>query len=140
MSGSSTDELVLFDGLCGFCDRWVRWLLDHDVERRFTFAPLQGAAADALRARHPEIPVALDTVVFFEREGERETVWLRSAAVFAILARLPRPWRWLSILRVLPRPLTDLGYRAFASARYRVFGRRDTCRVPDAEQRARFLD
>ncbi len=132
-------RVVFYDGVCGFCDRSVSWLLARDPEGRFRFAALQGETAAELRARHPQLPRDLDTLVYVESEGGRERVFLRSRAIFRLLAQLDPPWRWLAWLRWLPRPLTDLGYRLFARIRYRVFGRLESCRLPTAEERARFL-
>jgi predicted DCC family thiol-disulfide oxidoreductase YuxK len=140
MCGRSTaPRLVLYDGVCGFCDASVRWLLARDERGRFRFSPLQGAAAAALRERHPEIGDSLDSIAYVDASDGSERVHLRSEAVFRILAELDRPWRWVAMLRWLPRPLTDLGYRIFARLRYRVFGRLDECRVPTPAERQRFL-
>jgi len=137
---SPLPELVLlFDGECGFCDRAVRWLLARDPAGRLHFAPLQGETAAALRARHPQIPLDLDTAVLVERIGSEERVHLRSRAVLRALELVEFPgWR-LAWLRLLPRGLADAAYRWFARGRYRWFGRLDTCRIPGPEERARFL-
>ena len=132
-------RLVLFDGVCGFCDDAVRWLLAHDPVGRLHFAPLQGETAARLRRLHPEIPGDLDTLVYVESEGGRSRVYLRSQAIWRTCAQLSGPWRWLAWLRLLPRPLSDAGYRFFARNRYRWFGQLDACRIPDAEERRRFL-
>lgn len=129
------DRIVLYDGVCGLCDRVIQWLLDRDPQGKLTFAPLQGETAEALRARHPSIPTEIDTVVFVE--GGR--VHLRSRAVFALLAVLGGIWRPVSWLRVFPQVLTDLAYRPVAALRYRIFGTLDACRLPRPEERARFL-
>jgi predicted DCC family thiol-disulfide oxidoreductase YuxK len=133
-------DLVLYDGVCGFCDGLVRWLLARDREQRLRFAPLQGAAAVELRERHPEIPESIDTFVFVEIRGGSEQVFVRSAALLCLLDRLPAPWRWLAVLRVVPRGIADLAYDAFARRRYRWFGVLDVCPVPPPEVRERFLD
>ena len=133
-------RLVLFDGVCGFCDAAVRWLVAHDPGGRFHLAPLQGASAAALRARHGDFPDEGETLVYVEQQGGSERVHLRSDAVLRIFAELPGPWRWLASLRVLPRALRDTLYAAFAGIRYRVFGKLDSCRVPSPQERARFLD
>jgi predicted DCC family thiol-disulfide oxidoreductase YuxK len=130
---------VLFDGVCNFCDGAVRWLMDRDPEGRLRFAPLQGETAAALRARHPQIPGALSTMVLVEGAPGDERVHLESAAIFRTVAQLQSPWRALSWLRVLPRRLTDPAYRAFARRRYRLFGQRDACRIPTPAEAARFL-
>jgi predicted DCC family thiol-disulfide oxidoreductase YuxK len=127
--------LVLYDGVCGLCDHSVQFLLRVDRRRVLMFTPLQGETAAALRARHPEIPADLDTVVYIE-DGR---VHLRSRAFVRLARQLPYPWRALSWLWVVPRPLADLVYRLVARVRYRLFGKFDTCRVPSPDERARFL-
>jgi predicted DCC family thiol-disulfide oxidoreductase YuxK len=132
--------IVLFDGVCGFCDAAVGWLVRRDPEARLRFAPLQGETAARLRARHPEIPGGLDTMVYVEGSGPTERVHLRSEAVFRACAAIARAPRWIRLAALLPRALTDLAYRIFARLRYRVFGRLDACRVPGPGERARMLD
>lgn len=132
-------RLLLYDGLCGLCDRSVQWILDHDPKGQFHFAPLQGDTALALRAQHPEIPVEVSTMVLVRTEGGKREVLLRSRAVLSLLAELGAPWSMLSWFRVLPTFLTDLGYRTVAALRYRIWGTLDACRLPQPEERARFL-
>ena len=131
--------LILYDGVCAFCDSSVHWLLDRDPKGVFRFAPLQGGTAQALRARHPEIPEDIDTLVVVDAPGGDERVQLRAQAVLRILEELPSPWSRFRALRVLPVPLLDLAYRAFARLRYRLFGRLDACRIPSEDERARML-
>jgi predicted DCC family thiol-disulfide oxidoreductase YuxK len=132
------ERIVLYDGVCGFCNGSVRWLIERDRSERLCFAPLQGQTAAALRARHPEIPTSLDTIAFVEENGR---VWLRSAGVFRALGELAAPWRWLAVLRFLaPASLWDVAYQAFARRRYRWFGRLEACPIPPPALRARFRD
>ena len=138
--GAEPAGIVLFDGVCGFCDAAVRWLLRCDPEGRLRFAPLQGRTAAALRARHAEIPESLETLVYVESSGGRELVHLRSAAVFRACAAVSGAPRWVSLAARLPRALTDLAYRGIARVRYRVFGRLDACRVPRPGERERLLE
>jgi len=134
------ERLVLFDGVCGFCDGAVRWLMDRDPHGRLRFAPLQGPLAASLRARHSEIPEDIDTFVYVEVRDGVEHVALRSRGIIAACDGLePRP-AWLPWLRWVPRPVSDLGYRLFAKLRYRLFGKRDACRVPTPQERSRFFD
>jgi predicted DCC family thiol-disulfide oxidoreductase YuxK len=130
---------VLFDGVCVFCNGAVRWLLARDPQGRLRYAPLQGETAAALRARHPEIPEALETFVYVEPAPEGEHVYLRSDALFRVLAQLDTPLRRLAVLRALPRRLRDGLYLAFARVRYRLFGRLDACALPSPAERERFL-
>jgi len=140
LSAPLPPRVVFFDGVCGLCDRTVQRLLSHDPEGRFHFATLQGATAAELRSAYPDrFPTDIDTLVYLDNSGAEPRILLRSEASFAIARELDglRAWAWLG---VLPRPVTDLGYRLLAAVRYRIFGRLDECRIPHASDRQRFLD
>ena len=128
-------RVVLYDGVCGLCHRSVAWLLARDRDRRLHFAPLQGETAARLRALHPAIPTDLDSVVYVE-EGR---VHLRARAFLHAARYLSRPWRWAYHLRWMPRFLVDPFYWLIARTRYRLFGKLDTCQVPDVADRSRLL-
>ena len=127
--------IVLYDGTCGLCHRSVRWLLNHERDHAMRFAPLQGPIASALRAKHPNIPDVVSTVVLVE-DGRAH---LRSKAFLHAAKHLRAPWRWLHAFRWFPGFILDLGYRLVASVRYRVWGRADVCDLPAPDERARFL-
>ena len=134
------ERLVLFDGVCRFCESAVQWLLERDPGGRLRFASLQGETARRLRGRPPEIPAGVDSIVYVELLDGRERIQLRSAAIVAVCRALPRPPCWVGALAVLPTSVADPAYALFARVRYRVFGKRDACRVPGPEERERFLD
>lgn len=127
--------LLLYDGTCGMCAAAVQWILRHERDHAIRFAPLQGDTAAALRAIYPEIPTTISTVVFVT--GGR--AYLRSKALLHAARHLRAPWRWAHAARWLPGFALDLGYRAVAAVRYRIWGRADACALVDAEQRRRFL-
>jgi predicted DCC family thiol-disulfide oxidoreductase YuxK len=126
--------LVLYDGQCGLCNRSVRWLIEHD-RGRLRYAPLQGPTAAAARARFPEIPQTLESVVFIE--GER--AYLRTKAFLHVARHLTWPWRAGHAFRWLPAGLIDPLYRFVARNRYRWFGSYDECRLPTQAERHRML-
>ena len=130
---AEAEAIVLFDGVCNLCNGVVRWLIRHDRREALRFASLQSDVGLRLAARHGLAGVESIVVV----EGER--AFVRSDAVLRLTRHLARPWSLLGAARVLPRPLRDLGYRALARSRYRIFGRRDECMVPTPELQARFL-
>ena len=129
------EPVVLYDGTCGLCHRSVQWIMRHERDHAITFAPLQGETAASLRARFPEIPATLESVVLIEDGRAR----LRSKAFLYLARHLRAPWRWAYALRWLPAFVLDLGYRVIARVRYRVWGRADACDLPAPEHRARFL-
>jgi predicted DCC family thiol-disulfide oxidoreductase YuxK len=127
--------IVLYDGTCGLCHGSVRWLLRHERDHELTFAPLQGPTAESLRARWPEIPRTLESVVLIADGRAR----LRSKAFLYAARHLHAPWCWGYALRWLPAFVLDLGYRVVARIRYRVWGRAELCELPSPAHRARFL-
>ena len=127
--------LVLFDGVCGLCNGFVDFLLPRDPKGELVFGALQSEAGKQA-LRDAGLPDTLpDTVVVVE-DGR---VHLQSTGVLRALAHLRWPWRALSLLIVVPRPLRDAVYRFVAKRRYGWFGRRERCRLPSAAERARFL-
>lgn len=127
--------IVLYDGVCGLCDRSVQLILRHDRRGRFRFAALQSDAGRALLERHGMDPAALDSVVLVE-DGK---AWRRSAAALRIARHMDGPWPAISIFRIIPAPVSDFFYDLVARYRYRIFGRLDACALPPPEVRARFL-
>jgi predicted DCC family thiol-disulfide oxidoreductase YuxK len=135
MSESLPNELVLYDGVCGLCDRFVQFLLKRDTKGVLSFTPLQGEMAKNVRAKHPALPETLSTVAYL-KDGR---LLLRSRAVFAIWRELGGLWSVLGGFRFLPAFLTDLGYRIVAGIRYRIWGKKDSCNIPENADTARFF-
>jgi predicted DCC family thiol-disulfide oxidoreductase YuxK len=135
MAESLPDKLVLYDGVCGLCDRFIQFLLVRDKKAVFSFAPLQGSTATAVREAHSQLPEALSTVAYLSN-GK---LLLRSRAVFAIWLELGGGWGLLAAFRFLPAFLTDLGYRGVAAVRYRIWGKKDSCAIPEHADAGRFL-
>ncbi|HVS19061.1 MAG TPA: DCC1-like thiol-disulfide oxidoreductase family protein [Planctomycetota bacterium] len=140
MTTVADPHVVLYDGLCGVCNRFNRFVLDRDRQGRFVFAALQSATARALLEPHGASPDDLDTVWVVARGGGPERALSRSDAVLFVLRELGGVWSMAAWLRVLPRPVRDLGYRVFARLRYRLLGRHDTCPLPRPGETERFLD
>lgn len=129
-------SVVLFDGLCVFCNRVVNFVIERDPENRFRFAPLQGQTGQAALQRYGLSRTGVDTVMLVE--GDR--LYTRSTAALHIARRLRRPWPLVAVFLLVPAGLRDAVYRVLANNRYRWFGRRETCRVPEPEERQRFLE
>ncbi|MEP7148625.1 MAG: thiol-disulfide oxidoreductase DCC family protein [Acidobacteriota bacterium] len=138
--------VVLFDGVCNFCDASVNFVIEHDRNGYFKFAPLQSEVGKSLSKEYELAPaineppkktghVPIDSVILIE-DG---TAYTHSSAALRIARRLGRPWSWFYALIVVPAPIRDFFYRLFAKYRYRVFGRKDQCMLPSPEVRARFL-
>lgn len=133
--------ILLYDGICGLCNRLVRFLIARDPSGSLRFAPLQSGFATKALARHGLDPAGLNTVYLITHPGTAaERVLSKSRAVLAALGELGGAWRLAGALRILPGPLRDAVYDLVAKIRYRVFGRSDRCVLPPPEMRGRFLD
>jgi predicted DCC family thiol-disulfide oxidoreductase YuxK len=134
--------IVLYDGVCGLCDRVVQFVLPRDRRDHFRFATLQGELGHEVLARHGRDASALDTFYVVLHPGtDDEVVYERGRGAVVLLEQLGGIWRTLGrALGVLPTALINVGYRFVARVRYRVFGKLSECRVPTAEELEKFLE
>jgi predicted DCC family thiol-disulfide oxidoreductase YuxK len=134
--------ILLYDGVCGLCNRLVQFILRRDREAIFRFAALQSPFAARILSRHGANPTDLDTVyLVLNHELPDESLLSRSDAVVFVLKKLGRFWRTAAfLLQLLPMFVRDPLYNAIARHRYRIFGRLDTCPLPREQDHSRFLD
>jgi predicted DCC family thiol-disulfide oxidoreductase YuxK len=134
--------IVLYDGVCGLCNRFVQFILRRDRRAIFRFAALQSLFAARILARHGANAADLDTVyVVIDYDLPSESLLSRCDAVIFALEDLGRFWGLAAhVLKIIPRRVRDWGYQVVARSRYRIFGRYDTCPLPTEDTRARFLD
>jgi len=126
----------LFDGVCNLCNWSVQFVIRRDRRGRFRFASLQSEAAARVLHGFPAMDVRPDSVVLVE--GAR--VYTRSSAAWRIARGLGFPWSLASVFVVVPRPVRDWVYDFVARNRYRWFGKRDVCMMPDPGVQRRFLE
>jgi predicted DCC family thiol-disulfide oxidoreductase YuxK len=129
------DDVILYDGVCVFCSRWIRFVAARDVQHRFRFTAIQSGYGTRLAQAFGINPDDPDTnavihggVAIFKSDG-----------ALTVLSNLPR-WRWVRVLRAVPKPLRDKIYNLVAHNRYRIFGKYEECFVPDASFRARVIE
>lgn len=154
-----THPILLYDGVCGLCNRFVQFVLKRDREGIFYFASLQSSLGQRLLGRYGVNAADLDTV-YVVRNNDADVVphrldqrpdehlnrqgqplLARSDAALFVCQQLGGIWRLAAgIFGLLPRSLRDWCYRVIASNRYRFFGKYDACPMPSAETQSRFLD
>lgn len=125
--------LILFDGVCNFCDATINFVIRHDKKDVFRFAPLQSATGIALLEKHTFVG---DSFVLVE-DGK---VYQRSTAALRVARRMGFPWNMAYALIIIPKPLRDGVYKWIAKNRYKWFGKKDVCMIPDQKVRAKFVD
>lgn len=139
--------VILFDGVCNFCDAAVNFVIKRDSHGYFKFAPLQSGAGMKLAAEHGLSPerfveesradlIPLDSVVLIE-DGK---AYKYSTAALRVARNLSGFWPWCYALIIIPAPIRDFLYRTFAKYRYALFGRKDECMLPSPEVRQKFLN
>tara|TARA_Y100000590_G_scaffold323369_1_gene366483 strand:+ start:210632 stop:211027 length:396 start_codon:yes stop_codon:yes gene_type:complete len=126
--------ILFFDGVCSLCNGFIDFLFRWDEKEQFTVASLQGNTAQE------KLPVEytrdLDTFVLYI-DGE---IYVRSTAVLMVIKKLPFPWNFLGYIgMIFPKVIRDFVYKRIANNRYLMFGKKDSCRLPTPEERARFL-
>jgi predicted DCC family thiol-disulfide oxidoreductase YuxK len=128
------NSIILFDGVCNFCNGAVNFVIRNDRKGRFKFAPLQSETGNQLRAEH-NIGDDVDSIVLIE-DGEAYTL---STAALRIARGLDGIWKLAYALIIIPKSIRDRVYRVIANNRYRWFGKKDACMVPTPDLRERFL-
>lgn len=129
-------HIILFDGMCNLCDNAVQFVIKRDKKARFYFAPLQGKTGQQFLFRFGFNQEELGTMVYVENNK----LFTRSDAALKILLRLGGLYSLLYAFIIVPRPLRNWIYNWIARNRYRWFGKKESCMVPSAALKARFLE
>lgn len=139
--------ILLFDGVCNFCDSSVNFVIAHDSANYFKFAPLQSEAGRELadkfgirfegnvENKEDDGAVPIDSVILIEDDK----AYTHSTAALRIARRLDGIWSWAYAFIIVPAFIRDFFYRLFARYRYRLFGKKDFCMMPTPELKQRFL-
>ncbi len=126
--------IILFDGVCNFCNDWVNFIIEHDSKDHFKFAPLQSEIAEKLLEKH-NVNKETDSVILIE-DGKAYT---HSTAALRIARNMDGIWSVFYILFLVPRFIRDFFYKILAKYRYKLFGKKDECMIPTPEIRRKFL-
>ena len=127
--------IILFDGVCNYCNSMVNFIIRQDKQKKFLFAPLQSKSGQELLKKYKMPPAAFDSFVLIDNNK----VYLRSSASLNVLKKLPWYWKWTQIFWIVPAFLRDGVYNLIARNRYKWFGKRESCMTPTPEVKARFL-
>lgn len=128
--------VILFDGVCNFCNYWVNFAIKRDRRKKLKFTTLQGQAAKQLLSQYHINPTSLSSVIFIDK-GKAYT---QSSAAIRICKYLAGGWKLFYGFMIIPKFIRDFFYNIIARNRYRWFGKKESCMVPTPELRERFLD
>ena len=129
-------EIILFDGVCNFCNSSINFIIDHDPDKRFKFAPLQSDIGQEILHTFNKNTKDFDSVILLKNN----TLYQKSEAALEITKHLSGFWKYLAVFRILPTSFLNFFYDIVAKNRYRIFGKSDSCRMPTPELRERFLE
>lgn len=129
-------KIILFDGVCNFCNYWVNFILKHDLKKNFLFAALQSKAGQELLAKFNLSTTNFDTFILINDDSYQT----KSDAAISIAQNLSGWPKILLIGKIIPRFLRNFIYDLIAKNRYKIFGKKESCRVPTKEEKERFLE
>jgi predicted DCC family thiol-disulfide oxidoreductase YuxK len=127
-------KIIFFDGVCGLCNGFVDFVMAVDKNKQFFFSPLQ---SDFAKSHLPEKATKNLNSVVLLINGKQ---YSKSDAVLKILNEIGGLWKLSSIGKILPMKVRDFAYDLVAKNRYQIFGKKDSCRLPTAEERTRFIN
>jgi predicted DCC family thiol-disulfide oxidoreductase YuxK len=133
---TTKNNIILFDGICNFCNYWVNFALKNNKKKNLLFSPLQGIFAKNALHKFGLDTTSLTSVIFIKDDK----IYTQSSAVFRISKELNWPWKILFAFIIIPKFIRDFIYNIFAKNRYKWYGKKETCRIPTKEERERFLD
>lgn len=126
-------KIVFFDGHCSLCNGLVDWLMKVDKTNKLKFASLQGENANNLLSGDKTIDI--NTIIYLRENQEYD----RSTAILMILSDIGSIWRIARFFLIIPKFIRDFIYKIIATNRYRIFGKKDFCRIPTSKERDRLL-
>jgi predicted DCC family thiol-disulfide oxidoreductase YuxK len=130
-----TRPIIFYDDVCVMCNGFVNLMLRMDRRQQFLFAPLGGETSRKILPPLPEDPGQW-SMIYVDEAGIHD----QSDASLEVYRRMGGLFWLLSLARIVPRLIRNPAYRVLARNRYRWFGKHDTCRLPSAAEKARFLD
>ncbi len=129
------NKIVLFDGVCNFCNSSVQFIIRNDKTNSLKFASLQSEIGQRLITTY-NLSKELDSVIFIENNQ----AYIKSKAALKIANYFGGFWKIFQVFNIIPSFIRDFFYDIIANNRYKWFGKKDSCMLPSPEVRSRFLD
>ena len=127
--------LILFDGVCNYCNSVVNFIIRHDKSQHFIFSPLQSERGQQILESFDLPKKEFNSFILVDNHK----ICSRSTAALHVLNKLPWYWKWTQIFWIIPVVVRDALYNLIARNRYKWFGKKDSCMIPSPEIKARFL-
>lgn len=129
-------KIILFDGVCNLCNSSINYVIDHDKNDTFRFVALQSDLGELIQEYIGIENKSLDTIILYVPD---EAYYIKSTAAIKVMREFLGFWKLTQIFLILPSPIRDLVYNYIAKNRYRWYGKKESCRIPTPELKAKFL-
>jgi predicted DCC family thiol-disulfide oxidoreductase YuxK len=136
LNNYSKHNIIIFDGLCNLCSTSVKFVIKRDSGKIFKFLPIQSKKANEIAGNFNIEFEGANTVILIKDNQ----VYYKSDAALKIIRELNYPWKVFYFFKFIPKFVRDKIYSLIANNRYRWFGKRDTCMIPNEDIQSRFLD
>ena len=127
--------VILFDGVCNFCNGVINFIIKQDKHKKLRFAALQSEAGQQLLKQYHLPTENFDSFILIDK-GK---VYKSSTAGLKLYNQLPWYWKWTQLFWIFPPFIRDAVYNFIARNRYKWFGKKEQCMIPTADVRSRFL-
>jgi len=129
------NPIILFDGYCNLCNSWIDFIIKRDKSKIFKFAAISSESGKEILKNYTVETEGIDSIILIENEK----CYTKSSATLEITKRLSGIWPALYVLMILPKYFRDFIYDFIAKNRYRIFGRKESCRLPSPAEKERFI-
>jgi predicted DCC family thiol-disulfide oxidoreductase YuxK len=130
------NNILLFDGVCNLCSNAVQFVLKKNAKENIFFASLQSEVGKSLLAKYHIDSTKVNSLVYI-KEGKAYT---KSSGALHLSKSLKVPYNFIAVLLIIPKPIRDWIYNIIANKRYKWFGKKETCWLPNPKWKHRFLD
>ncbi|MBT8317773.1 MAG: thiol-disulfide oxidoreductase DCC family protein [Lutibacter sp.] len=135
MNNFKGKSIILFDGICNLCNSSVNFIIRNDKKEHFLFASLQSDAAKEILLQYQVKKITFDSILLIEN-GK---IYTKSTAALRISRNLDGTYRFIYFLKIIPKSITDWIYDIIANNRYKWFGKKESCMMPDEKLKSKFL-
>jgi len=128
-------NIIIFDGVCNFCNKSVNFIIKRDTNFHFLFTPNQSTQAEELLKKYGLSDISLSTIILIKNDK----YYVKSDAILEIIKELSGYWYLFGIFKVLPKSFRDFIYNFISKNRYKLFGKKEFCMMPSKEIKERFI-
>ena len=134
--GSEGTKVVVFDGVCNFCNWAVHFIIKRDKNNNFVFAASQSKSGKLILEKYQIVDIGKESIIVIKNDE----ILASSDAIFEIFRDIGGGWKYLRIFKIFPSVVLNWGYSIFSRYRYNIFGKRDVCMIPSEKVKDKFLN